>query len=126
MAGEVAGEVAMKIIPNGLKKNAFGMRKKVTYEWVMESVDEHGDIQDSDFGSKLSDFPIDKVLQTIKTSTLALVRNSWIDYGDGENGELDDKSWAYVSDEKLPVEFDNGSPVPMKYLTEYQILVNQL
>ena len=100
------------------------MRKKVSYEWDIETVDEFGDIQEHASAKRLNEFPPEDLQLAIKTGNLALIRNTWIDYGDGENGELDDKSWAYVSDGRLSIEFDNGIPVPVKYLTEYQTVAS--
>ena len=111
----------MRILPNGLKKIAI--RKKTTFEWDIEQADEFGDIQDHSPAKKLSDYPVSEIVPAIKSGNFALVKNVWIDYGDGVTGELDSKAWAYVSEGKLPTEFDDGSQVPLKYANEFNLFL---
>jgi len=85
----------------------------IAYEWCFETVDD-GDIIDSNFADKLSDFT-----DSDKTDTLCLVRNE----GDEING-LEDRLWAYVKDGKLPEFFEDGRgkdvdvKVPLKFKNE--------
>lgn len=104
----------------------FAMRKKTTYEWDIEVVDEYGDIQDNETSVMLNGFSTEKISSAIESGTLVLVKNTWIDYGDGENGELYGKAWAYVSERNLPIEFDDGSKVPAKFINEFRSVVSML
>ena len=112
----------MKITPLGLKKSA--MRKKVSYEWDIETVDESGEIQDHTSAKRLNEFPLEAIQAAVKTGNLALIRNAWIDYGGGYV-ELDDKTWAYANESGLALEFDNGIKVPQGYLSEFKAIVGK-
>lgn len=88
------------------------------YEWTFESVDEFGDIVDSDFSESLSGF--DKGQH--QGEDLGLVRNE----GDEING-LQDRFFAYVKDGKLPDHFDDhpNMKVPKRYHKELERFINQ-
>ena len=82
------------------------MRNTVTYEWDIETVDEHGDIQDHHH----SDVCFDLIKYPLKESErLVLVR----DLGNDEDG-LQDRQWAYVDHTGLPEFFDGGAKVPQR------------
>lgn len=87
------------------------MRNQVTYEWGYEITDKDGDIIDSSFQDKLSDFGKDH------EGKLVLVRNE----GNEHHG-LNDRVWAYVEDGKLPVHFSNelGHHVTIKVPEKYK------
>jgi len=80
------------------------------YEWDYESVDEHGDIIDHNFFDEFPGLPAEPNVQ------LVLVRNVARGYkSDPLSFDLEERSWAYVVDGKLPVEFDDGYPVPKRF-----------
>jgi hypothetical protein len=76
---------------------------KVAYEWCYEVTDEHGDIIDSNFADKLSEFSKNE------EGELLLVRNE----GDEING-VEDRQWAYVKDGKLPFKFSDARNVEIE------------
>tara|TARA_Y100000593_G_C4224152_1_gene293525 strand:+ start:374 stop:676 length:303 start_codon:yes stop_codon:yes gene_type:complete len=95
----------------------------VRYEWDLETVDsKHGDVLDHHHADKLkellffknkkpSDFnPNDKGTHY----DLVLVRDLWVD------SELEQRTWAYEDEGKIPKEFDNGISVPKRFLAEYE------
>lgn len=83
----------------------------IKYEWCWETLDEHGDIIDSNSSEKLEP----------GEGRLVLVRSE----GDGIDG-LQDRLWAYVDAGKLPECFSDcngaitGCKVPEKYVTEFK------
>lgn len=85
----------------------------IAYEWCYEVTDENGDIIDSNFADKLSEF------SKSEEGVLVLVRNE----GDEING-LEDRQWAYVKDGKLPLKFSDarnveiGIDVPKRFFKE--------
>lgn len=89
------------------------MTNKVSYEWVFEEYDEHGDIIDPLF---YDHFP--QAQEQIEefafvrghTCAVALVR----DLGSAEEG-LVDRGYAYVSGTSVPDLFDNGETVPQRF-----------
>jgi len=89
------------------------VRNKTLYEWTCEQLDEFGDIQNSDFGDKLSDvkdFGKGEPLQR----AIALVKN----VGNDDDG-LVERTWAYITEEgKLPELFINQDRVPKRFHKE--------
>jgi hypothetical protein len=91
------------------------MKTSISYEWTLEEVDENGDIIDSNFAYRLSNFN----KASLEGKDLGLVRNE----GSEENG-LKGRYWAYVRDGKLPETFEDGAgnkisiKVPKKFHTE--------
>jgi hypothetical protein len=91
------------------------MANKIDYEWTLEEINEDGDIIDSDFNDKLSNFN----KANLDGKDLGLVRNEWSD----ENG-LEYRYWAYVKNGKLPETFEDGAghkisiKVPKKFHKE--------
>lgn len=108
----------MKIFPIG--HLASGLRKKISYEWDIEITDEHGDIQDHEFFKKITEANPQELKNAISKGNFALTKKYWLDYGDGENGELDSQAWAYVRNGQLETSFDDGSSVPQKFIAEFQ------
>lgn len=99
------------------------LKMKVSYEWVVEHVDEHDDIQDHDNGDNLIDGHMKEPVQYAllgqsyegRTLRLALIR----DRGSEANG-LDHRSYAYAYKNEagvwvMPDETDSGHKVPDKY-----------
>ena len=94
------------------------MAARITsYEWAVEMTDDDsGDILDVSFW--------DTYWQALANASLppepgchaviALVRN--VHYK--ADGDLIDKSYAYLKDGRLPVEFDDGLPVPQRFHAE--------
>jgi len=83
----------------------------ITYEWTAEQIDQHGDIQDSDYQDNL------KSLDTIaryQFVDIGLVKNT----GDEANG-ITDRTWAYIESETLPTHFMDGSKVPQRFHKEF-------
>lgn len=87
-------------------------KRQVHYEWVVEWMDEHGDIQDLDHGNKLSDFPDDhfEVRYEGGSTAVALQRRAGCE-ADG----LDELGYAYVKNGELPDEFDCFHKVPQRF-----------
>lgn len=100
---------------------------RTTYEWTLEYIDEHGDIIDADFDTKLADLikgqrykeGEDFGGEVVRRIDIGLVR----DYGNDEDG-LIDRQHAYIKDGAFPVKFDGGAAVPTRFalemLREYQ------
>ncbi len=88
----------------------------IGYDWIVETVDEHGDIVDADVSTKLVDalFAMRFPLPENQHYELGLVR----DRGSFSKG-LVDRQWAYVENGVLPSVFDEGAKVPKKYLSEF-------
>lgn len=85
------------------------MNNQRRYEWSYEIVDEHGDIMDSDFADRLSEFP-----KTSITNTLCLV----INIGNELDGVVE-RDHAYVENGNLPECFPNlGIAVPKRFIKE--------
>jgi len=85
----------------------------VSFEWVIEGVDEFGDIQDVNHTDSLKKAL--EVAEIVKTEwprvEIGLVR----DRGDEIDG-LQDRQWAYLTDGVLPTKFDGGAQVPKRFL----------
>ena len=96
------------------------MARRISYEWDYETVDEHGDITEHNHRDKFKDFSPDD-----KTNQLVLVRDE-VD----EFGSVEDRSWAYVSNNKLPDYFKDAndratSRVPLKFHKEFERYLNK-
>ena len=87
-------------------------KRQVHYEWVVEWMDEHGDILDLDHTDKLSGFPEDHLDVRYEggSTALALQRRAGC-----EAGGLDELGYAYVKDGVLPDEFDCFHKVPQRF-----------
>jgi hypothetical protein len=84
------------------------------YEWVVEHVDEHGDIVDVFHGDKLAAvLPWVGAAPSGFRADIGLVRDQL-----DRNDNLD-RSWAYVDEDGLAEEFDNGRRVPKRFLAEW-------
>lgn len=87
------------------------MTKDVKYEWVKETIDEHGDIIDIDHSDVL-----DFSREDYRSLDIGISRS----VGDGING-LEGRLYAYVNKKSglLPVTFpDSSVKIPVKYHTE--------
>ena len=91
-------------------------RNKVNYEWDIEWVDRHGDIQDHNHRDKLEDHKPPRKVPDANgyTEDLVLVRDEW-----NEWEWLVDRQWAYVKEGILPEKFDCGAKVPKRFHVEY-------
>lgn len=76
------------------------LKLTVRYEWDIETLDEHGDIEDHFHSDKCPKQPL-----TVKQK-LVLVR----DVGNDEKGVVT-RSWAYVADGILPDYFENAAQI---------------
>ena len=89
------------------------------YEWDIEYCDLMGDIDDHHHEVKLKDLkPAAANTQSGVDadgwwSRLVLVRDVY------KNGDMKDRSWAYVSNGQLPLTTDGGAKVPQKYHKEF-------
>lgn len=87
------------------------MSARIQYEWVIETVDEFGDIQDVNHSDTFPGFPRQGL-------DIGLVRDV-ID----ETGVID-RAWAYINQGSLPTHFNDGRnithAVPKRYLEEVQ------
>ena len=87
--------------------------RRVYYEWDLETTDEYRDIVDHFHSDKCPGLPTDPNVK------LVLVKDQGVGYSnDPDHFEQDDRSWAYVKDEMLPVEFENGDRVPKRFHEE--------
>jgi len=98
--------------------------KRLRYEWDIEEIDEHGDINDHHHRDKLSEFFelgfADDFAAALKGEgyQLVLVRDTL-----DSDGAVDLRSWAYVEDGKLPVFSGDGfgrcaAKVPQRFHRE--------
>lgn len=92
-------------------------RNTVDYEWDVEVLDEHGDIEDHHFHVSAMDMV--KEHTENPQSDMVLVRS----VGNNDDGVVD-RLWAYVKDGKLPEYFedsnrrDTGYRVPKRFHEE--------
>ena len=94
--------------------------RRVVYEWDLETSDEYGDIIDHLHSDKCPGLPTDENVQ------LVLVRDTGTGWSDNpDHFEQDDRSWAYVKDGALPVEFDSGDIVPKRFHEELKKTTRQ-
>lgn len=87
------------------------IKNEVYYEWVVEQVDEHGDIQDTYQASSYKEAVEEETTHQVKQ--IALKR----DKGNDDDGVVE-RGYAYVVDGILAERFDSGQKVPAKYLKE--------
>lgn len=80
----------------------------IIYEWTREQIVE-GEVTEVHFSGKLKDLP-----ELEGKSDLGLIKRK----GNNLDGEQE-RSYSYVIDGNLQREFDDGSPVPEKYITEF-------
>lgn len=94
------------------------LRISTDYEWVIEEIDENGEIWENRFADKLKDlldYKTKKPEEGISQYQLGLLRRT----GNEAEGELE-RGYAYEVDGKLAEEFDNGYRVPKHCLAEYK------
>jgi hypothetical protein len=88
----------------------------VSYEWVSETKDEHGDITDISFYDSIWDIP----KEDFGVNDIGLVR----DKGGNANG-LEVRLWAYIKDNDIPRHFSDAMQevttvkIPNRYLDEF-------
>lgn len=70
--------------------------QRVTYEWTVETIDEHGDIIDNHFADTLDALPDGLTAFRTEGFDVGLVRDVWeIDIETGQ-GDLIERSWSYI------------------------------
>lgn len=84
------------------------MRNKILYEWDYETLSEDGDIIDHNHKDKLAAFTKEDI-----TTSLVLIRDEVNDI-DG----LQDRTWAYVEDGKLPDYFSDAAGNTLYHVPE--------
>jgi hypothetical protein len=87
---------------------------KLDYEWDIEVLDEHGDIEDHDFQDNYpgtQDDPEKNVVVLVKSYARGLS-------GDEYSFFIEDRTWAYIKDGELPEEFQDGTRVPQRFHKE--------
>jgi hypothetical protein len=92
----------------------------IDYEWCCEEwTKDRSDVMENYFNENvLRCFEVSK---DIDTFSIALIRNVWC-----ENQGLHDRSYAYVSNDSLPSEFDGGQKIPKRFRDELQKVVSKL
>lgn len=79
----------------------------IRYEWAIETFDEYGDVTEVDHHDKFPGLPP-------AGQDVVLVRDR---IADDEN--LEERTWAYIENGKLPERFDNGrTKVPKRFHAE--------
>lgn len=93
------------------------MKNKVIHEWLVEAVDQHGDIIDTNCYPTLAD-AISTTLGCPEVQDyyrIGLVR----DEGNDVDG-LQDRQWAYIQkNATLPDEYSDGAIIPKKFRDEF-------
>jgi hypothetical protein len=98
------------------------MTDRISYQWDVETVDEHGDIQDHEHGelaNLLALFGSD-ILTGTASQRLVLIRNKWNDI-DG----VTDRQFAYIKSGVLPDEFEGGAKIPAAYMKKVLVIQNE-
>ena len=94
------------------------MRHEISYEWVIEELDEHGDITDCNHWDSL-------VQSSENRSILSGPFDIGLVFNKGNNDDgLVEREYVYIDKSTLllPPEFDNGRKVPSRFhieLTEW-------
>ena len=114
------------------------MKNEMVYEWGIEQVTVYYDLYDPDdgmnvedidgtwFEDQLSAYPSDDLMSAIEKRRRSVGREEkhrrlvllW-HIGNDVDGELE-RSYAYVQDGRLPIEFENGRKVPQRYHRELE------
>ena len=114
------------------------MEVKITYEWDLETFDignteREGYIRTVHLKGDILDHNHDTDLQCLKrfreggpdkegiSYALVLVYNAWTE----EEG-LVGRAWAYEEDGVMPKNFDNGAPVPARFINAHTKLFGAL
>lgn len=85
----------------------------ISYEWVFEEYDKNGDIVDPLFSETLWQALQNTPDNPNNTVGIALVKN----IGDNEEG-LTSREYAYLKNNKLSDEFDDGYKIPKRFHDE--------
>lgn len=91
----------------------------IVYEWVIETLDEHDDIQEVTHADRCLDALriANKIHAEGHKVEVALVR----DRGNEVDG-LQNRQWAYLeTDVTLPAKFDGGATIPQRFQGEVAI-----
>lgn len=105
------------------------MKKRITYEWDIETAYNYGDCIDHNFADRLEDLKClfegdpHQFLSDLDGKPepahirIVLVRDSrFVD-----DGDLDDRQWCYLNEDgTLPTTFDEGAKVPVKFQREFE------
>lgn len=78
--------------------------KRITYEWCLEYLNKDGDIEDHHHADSLAE-----LVPKPEETDLCLIRYS----------DSGDRWYAYESNGTLAAKFEEGPPVPKKYLAEF-------
>jgi hypothetical protein len=84
----------------------------VVYEWVLEEIDNTGDVVERDAHTSAGSAVA--AMSDPRWTSLALVRDTFDSRDDG----LVDRQYAYVDAGRLPEHFGDGRKVPQKLHTE--------
>lgn len=94
------------------------MSARTVYEWVVDEVDEHGDVVDVNghdtAASALAAAKQPAVAPAVRLE-VGLARNVY-----NVDGDLLDRQWAYLEAGALPTEFDGGAKVPARFRQELE------
>ena len=93
------------------------MKLQTTYEWVIEDLDEYGDIQDTSSWDRLSEIPDLRLNDT--GFDIGLMKR----IGNEDIGEQY-RAYAYIRNGKLGATFDDNSEVPDRFHRELARFIN--
>lgn len=89
---------------------------QVIYEWVVELMDEQGDIETSNYFTRLED-ALTFVASWGGSARVALMREEVCE----DDGDVLDRQYAYIVDGTLPSTFDYGAKVPKSAQEEFAV-----
>lgn len=88
---------------------------QVIYEWVVELMDEQGDIETSNYFTRLEDAVKFVTSWGNEQSRVALMRDEVCK----DDWDVLDRHYAYVEADTLPSTFDYGAKVPKSFQKEF-------
>lgn len=86
--------------------------KLVAYEWIVEEIDQYGDILDINYfdtHEKAFQMIAREPPDSLNHYDIGVVRDR---FHPEDPNELVDRQWAYLDNGKLPTHFDGGALVP--------------
>ena len=94
----------------------------ISYEWVIETVDQFNDIQDVNHADSFDEAKQRAAGVSVPENgrvEIGIVRNRWSDF----DGDLEDRTWAYIDNGALPSHFQTAGgaqacKVPEKFRRE--------
>jgi len=96
------------------------MKDITNYEWLVDELDNDGDIVDTEFFNSYSDAVKHKVHAQVLGNNGNNFEIGIIRYvGNDIDGEKD-RQYAYMSNNKLPTEMDGGASVPKRFHIEVE------